>query len=62
MVSNIIEAEISDSLEIAKLIKDGWNSAYKGIILDEYLENMDVEKISKSWKEGIEKNKNNIFV
>jgi len=62
MVSNILKAEILDSLEIAKLIKDAWNSAYKGIISDEYLENMDVEKISKSWKEGIEKNKNNIFV
>ena len=62
MIENIIKPKIEDSLEIAKLIKDGWNSAYKGIISDEYLENMDVEKISKSWKEGIEKNKNNIFV
>lgn len=56
--NNIIKPEISNSLEIAKLIKDGWNAAYKGIISDDYLNNMDVEKISESWKKNIEANKN----
>lgn len=60
--SNIVKPVVTDSLEIAKLIKDGWNSAYRGIISDTYLENMNIEKISKSWAEGIVKNKNNIFV
>lgn len=54
---NIIKPEINDSLKIAKLIKDGWNAAYKGIISDDYLKNMNVEKISESWKKNIERNK-----
>lgn len=62
MENNIMKSEVKDSNEIARLIKSGWNSAYRGIISDEYLTNMNVEKISKSWTEGIEKNKNNIFV
>lgn len=62
MESNIIKPEIKDSLEIAKLIKDGWNSAYKGIISDEYLNNMDVEKIADKWKQRIENDIDNIYV
>lgn len=62
MSTNIVKPEVSDSLEIAKLIKEGWNSAYRGLISNEYLNNMNIERISKSWKEGTEKNKNNIFV
>ena len=61
-MKNIVKPEINDSLEIAKLIKNAWNSAYRGIISDEYLENMDVEKISKSWNKGIESDKDNIYV
>ena len=55
---NIIKPEIKDSLEIAKLIKAGWNSAYKGIISDEDLYNMDVEKMAEKWKNNIESNSN----
>lgn len=62
MIDNIIKPNLEDSLEITELIKEAWNTAYSGIISNDYLKNMDVEKISKSWKEGIEKNKNNIFV
>ena len=38
--NNIVKPEVSDSLEIANLIKNGWNSAYKGIISDEDLKNI----------------------
>ena len=58
MINNIVRPQVENSLEIAKLIKDGWNAAYKGIILDDYLNNMDIEKISESWKKNIEANKN----
>ena len=37
---NIIKPKIKDSLEIAKLIKGGWNSAYKGLIPEDFLLNM----------------------
>lgn len=55
---NIIKPKIKDSLEIAKLIKGGWNSAYKGLISDEYLKNMNVEKLSVNWKNKIRVNEN----
>ena len=58
MQNNIVKPKVKDSLEIAKLIKDGWNDAYKGIISDGYLKNMDLEKLSENWKKKIETNKN----
>lgn len=58
MINNIVRPEVESSLEIAKIIKDGWNAAYKGIIPDDYLKNMNVEKISENWKKNIERNKN----
>lgn len=62
MESNIVKPDASESLEIAKLIKDGWNSAYKGIISDEYLANMNIEVISESWRQAIDANRSNIYV
>ena len=59
--TNIIKAEISDSMEIAKLIKDGWNAAYNGIISDEYLKNMNIEDLSENWKNKIQTN-NNVYI
>ena len=52
-ITNIIKAELSDSTEIAQLIKDGWNAAYKGIISDEFLKNMDIQELSENWKNKI---------
>ena len=52
--NNICKAEVSNCLEIAKLIKDGWDAAYKGIIPEEYLKNRELDKMSKGWKEKIE--------
>ena len=56
--NNILKPEVKDSLEIASLIKDGWNSAYKGIISDEDLKNINVEKMSERWANIIEKEEN----
>lgn len=56
--NNIVKPQVKDALEIAKLIKDGWNSAYKGIISDEDLQNMNIEKMAEKWKNNIENNMN----
>ena len=58
MIKNIIKPETKDSLEIAKLIKNSWNSAYNGLISNEYLENMNIENLSEKWKKKIETNRN----
>ena len=52
----ISKASMEDSKNIAALIKAGWNSAYIGLIPDEYLENMNEEELAKRWEENIEKN------
>lgn len=57
-MSQIDKAKVEDSLQIAQIIKEGWNAAYKGIISDEDLQNMDIEKISNNWKKSIQDNKN----
>lgn len=56
--NNIVKPKVKDSLEIAKLIKDGWQSAYKGIISDEDLKNINVEEMSERWKSIIKVEKN----
>lgn len=55
---NIIRPEIKDAFEIASLIKEGWNSAYKGLISDEELKNMNLEQMAEKWKENIKTDKN----
>ena len=60
-ITNIIKAELSDSTEIAQLIKNGWNAAYKGIISDEFLKNMDIQELSENWKNKI-KTHNNVYI
>lgn len=57
-MNQIFKAEIQDSLQIAQIIKDGWNTAYKGIISDEFLKNMNTETLSENWKKSIQDNKN----
>ena len=58
MEQKIFKAKIEDAIEIANIIKKGWNSAYRGIISDEYLKNMNVEKISANWEKAIKNNEN----
>ena len=57
----IVKASIKDIKNIAALIKAGWNSAYIGLIPDEYLKNMNEEELVKRWKANIEK-KQDIYV
>lgn len=55
---DIMKAKQEDAKQIATLIKSGWNAAYKGLISDNFLKNMDIEKMAEGWKDNIEKNQN----
>jgi len=57
MNNNIVKPEIKEAKEIATLIKEGWSSAYKGIISEDFLKNMDLEKMTEKWKKNIEVDK-----
>jgi len=57
----IIRAKIEDSTGIAELIKSSWKSAYKGLISDEFLNNMDIEKLKQAWEKNILQS-SNIYV
>ncbi|MDQ0351942.1 ribosomal protein S18 acetylase RimI-like enzyme [Alkalibacillus filiformis] len=49
----IREANISDASGIGKVHVDSWRSTYKGIVPDEYLNNMTYEKREKLWINNI---------
>ena len=57
MESDIIirKAHIEDLKEVANIAVSGWKEAYRGIIEEEYLNNMSVEETYKKIKEGYEK-------
>jgi len=57
-MQKIMKQKATDSLEIARLIKDGWNSAYKGLISEEFLKNMNIDDMAAKWKNNIETNEN----
>ena len=46
-------AKVSDSEIIAKLIIKSWQSAYRGLIDDKFLDNLSVKSIKKNWKKNI---------
>lgn len=46
----IRKAELSDTQSIAKANVDTWKSAYKGILADEYLDNLSYEKTEQAIK------------
>lgn len=60
----IRQANKLDSYNIAKLIVSSWQTAYKGLIDDSFLNNMSVEIITKNWEINIESQNenNNIYV
>lgn len=60
----IRQATISDSQNISKLIISGWQTAYKGLIDDVFLDSMSVDVISKNWEKNIlsQNNDNHIYV
>ena len=39
-----------DSLNIAKLIISGWQTAYKGLIDENALKNMSIQEAKKGWE------------
>ncbi len=47
----IREAGINDAPSIAKVTVDTWKTAYRGIISDEYLNNLSYGEREKGWKE-----------
>lgn len=49
----IRKAKIEDSNNIAKLIIRGWQTAYKGLINQEFLDSMKEDEMSKGWKKSI---------
>lgn len=59
MKAKILKAKQEDAIQIASLIKNGWNAAYKGIISDEFLRNMDEKKLVGNWLKSIENGENN---
>ena len=60
----IRKAKIEDSNNIAKLIIRGWQTAYKGLINQEFLDSMKEDEMSKGWKKSIfsQNESNNIYV
>ena len=55
---NIEKPKKDDSQEIAKLVIDSWKTTYKGLIDDNYLNNLNIENVKNRWEEEIEKNSN----
>lgn len=60
----IRKAKIEDSNSIANLILRGWQTAYKGLIDQELLDDMKEDEMSKGWKKNIfsQNESNNIYV
>ena len=49
----IRKAVVSDSYDIAKLQVAGWQNAYKGLINDDFLDNMSVDIACDNWRKHI---------
>ena len=50
MVRNAVK---EDSKKMANIIVNGWKNAYRGLIDDEFLDNMNEEILSKNWERNI---------
>lgn len=54
------QATENDAKEVAKIIVSGWQTTYRGIISNEFLDNMSVEEMTKRWEQNIKsQDKNN---
>lgn len=60
----IRQATENDAKNIAKIIVSGWQTTYRGIVSNEFLDNMSVEKMTESWIKNIktQDENNNICV
>ena len=47
----IREAKVADALEIARVHVDSWRSTYAGMMPQDYLDQLDVEKRAHRWEE-----------
>lgn len=51
----IRKAKVEDLRGVAKIVVNGWQTAYKGIVDDEYLDNLSIDekyqKMLKNYKE-----------
>lgn len=53
-IMKIREAIVSDAKGIAKVHVDSWRTTYKGIIPDDFLNNLSYEQRTKLWEENID--------
>ena len=51
----IRKAKVEDAYDIGVVLTYSWQSAYRGIIPKEYLDNLSVEKKSEHFKSGMQK-------
>lgn len=60
----IRQAKSNDNVDIARLIISGWQTAYKGLIDDEFLNNMSINTMSEKWEQNIlsQNDENHIYV
>lgn len=58
----IRKAKLDDATGIAKVHVDSWKSTYKGIIPDDFLNNLSYERRTELWKKNIAKEDNHVVV
>ena len=58
----IRKINIDDAGGIAKVHVDTWKACYKGIVPDNYLDSLNVEKKAKDWRAGLQKGLDEGFV
>ncbi|MGI8317067.1 N-acetyltransferase family protein [Halobacillus mangrovi] len=59
---HIRKARLDDALGIAKVSVNAWRSTYKGIVPDDFLEKMTIQKRVEKWKDKISGKKEIIYV
>jgi len=53
---NIEKPKKEDAIQIAKLVVDSWRTTYKGLINQEYLDNLNIQNVTDRWKKEFEQN------
>ena len=55
-------AELVDVRKLAELHVATWKEAYRGIVPDEFLESLSIEKRESAWRESLEKELSEVWV
>ncbi|MCM3094358.1 GNAT family N-acetyltransferase [Cytobacillus sp. AMY 15.2] len=58
----IRKAKLDDALGIAKVHVDSWRTTYKGIIPNDFLNNLSYEQRTESWKKNIAREDNYVVI